>query len=123
MTSLSFPLSLPPSANVANYKFFIIGEFDDLLDGNVPSLSSQSQHNNIDGINIIFKSSDPSVRSSNGSLTQSDPHMVLEIRNLTLLTPRSGNVLIIGLTMELKDKDHLLVFHFSSYLHIRQNKR
>lgn len=120
MTSLSFPPSLPPFVNVANYKFFIIGEFDDLLDGNVPSLSSQ--HDNIDGINIIFKSSGPSVRSSNGSLTQSDPPMVLEIRNLTLLTPRSGNVLITGLTMELKHKDHLLVFHFLSYLHIRQNK-
>ncbi|KAG0535915.1 hypothetical protein BDA96_03G019000 [Sorghum bicolor] len=84
-----------------------LGEFDDLLDGNEPSVSSQ--RDSIDGINIVFKSSGPSVLSSNGSLTQSDPCMVLEIRNLTLLTPRSGNVLITGLTMELKEKDHLLV--------------
>ncbi|KAL6838825.1 hypothetical protein ACP4OV_031539 [Aristida adscensionis] len=84
-----------------------LGEFDDLLDGNESSLSSQGDR--IDGINIIFKSSNPSVLTSNGSLTQSDRCMVLEIRNLTLLTPRSGNILITDLTMELKDKDHLLV--------------
>ncbi|PAN32906.1 hypothetical protein PAHAL_5G520900 [Panicum hallii] len=83
-----------------------LGEFDDLLDGNESSLSSQND--SIDGINIIFKSSRSSV-SSNGSLTQSDPCMVLEIRNLTLITPRSRNVLITDLTLELKDKDHLLV--------------
>ncbi|KAG2586156.1 ABC transporter D family member 2, chloroplastic-like isoform X1 [Panicum virgatum] len=83
-----------------------LGEFDDLLDGNASSLSSQSD--SVDGINIIFKSSRSSV-SFNGSLTQSDPCMVLEIRNLTLITPRSGNVLITDLTLELKDKDHLLV--------------
>ncbi|XP_066316943.1 ABC transporter D family member 2, chloroplastic-like isoform X2 [Miscanthus floridulus] len=84
-----------------------LGEFDDLLDGNESSPSSQ--RDSIDGINIVFKSNGPSVLSSNGSLTQSDQSMVLEIRNLTLLTPRSGNVLITGLTLELKDKDHLLV--------------
>ncbi|KAJ1282003.1 hypothetical protein BS78_03G016700 [Paspalum vaginatum] len=84
-----------------------LGEFDDLLDGNESSLSSQ--RDSIDGINIVFKSSDPSVLSSNGSLTQSASCIVLEIRNLTLLTPRSGNILITELTMELKDKDHLLV--------------
>ncbi|XP_066305516.1 ABC transporter D family member 2, chloroplastic-like isoform X1 [Miscanthus floridulus] len=84
-----------------------LGEFDDLLDGNESSPSSQ--RDSIDGINIVFKSNGPSVLSSNGSLTQSDQSMVLEIRNLTLLTPRSGTVLITGLTLELKDKDHLLV--------------
>ncbi|KAL6627192.1 hypothetical protein ACP70R_030918 [Stipagrostis hirtigluma subsp. patula] len=83
-----------------------LGEFDDLLDGNESSLSSQGD--SIDGISIIFKSSSP-VLGSNGSLTQSDPCTVLEIRNLTLLTPRSGNILITDLTIELKDKDHLLV--------------
>ena len=90
------------------------------MDGNESSPSSQ--RDSIDGINIVFKSNGPSVISSNGSLTQSDQSMVLEIRNLTLLTPRSGNVLITGLTLELKDKDHLLVFHFFNYLHIWQNK-
>ena len=103
------PPSLPqflPFDNLNDIKFFIVGEFDDLLDGNASSLSSQSD--SVDGINIIFKSSRSSV-SFNGSLTQSDPCMVLEIRNLTLITPRSGNVLITDLTLELKDKDHLLV--------------
>jgi len=111
--SIPLPPSLPPSLpqflpfdNLNDIKFFIVGEFDDLLDGNESSLSSQSD--SVDGINIIFKSSRSSV-SSNGSLTQSDPCMVLEIRNLTLITPRSGNVLITDLTLELKDKDHLLV--------------
>uniref|UniRef100_A0A0D9UYC3 ABC transporter domain-containing protein n=1 Tax=Leersia perrieri TaxID=77586 RepID=A0A0D9UYC3_9ORYZ len=84
-----------------------LGEFDDLLDGNDSSLLSKSD--SIDGINIIFKSTGLSVLSSNGSLPQSDPCVVLEIRNLTLLTPRSGNILITDLTMELKEKDHLLV--------------
>ncbi|RCV25264.1 hypothetical protein SEVIR_5G151400v4 [Setaria viridis] len=83
-----------------------LGEFDDLLDGNESSLSSQND--SVDDINIIFKSRS-SVVSSNGSLTQSDPCMVLEILNLTLITPRSGNVLITDLNLELKDKDHLLV--------------
>ena len=108
--SIPLPPSLPPQFlpfdNLNDIKFFIVGEFDDLLDGNESSLSSQSD--SVDGINIIFKSSRSSV-SFNGSLTQSDPCMVLEIRNLTLITPRSGNVLITDLTLELKDKDHLLV--------------
>ena len=107
--SIPLPPSLPqflPFDNLNDIKFFIVGEFDDLLDGNESSLSSQSD--SVDGINIIFKSSRSSV-SSNGSLTQSDPFMVLEIRNLTLITPRSGNILITDLTLELKDKDHLLV--------------
>uniref|UniRef100_J3KXP6 ABC transporter domain-containing protein n=2 Tax=Oryza brachyantha TaxID=4533 RepID=J3KXP6_ORYBR len=84
-----------------------LGEFDDLLDGNNSSLLPK--RDSIDGINIIFKSTGPSVQSSNGSPTQSDPCVVLEICNLTLLTPRSGNTLITDLTMELKEKDHLLV--------------
>ncbi|CAO2205145.1 unnamed protein product [Urochloa humidicola] len=83
-----------------------LGEFDDLLDGNESSLSSQND--SVDEISIIFKSRSYAV-SSNGSLTQSDPCMVLEILNLTLITPRSGNVLITDLTLELKEKDHLLV--------------
>lgn len=103
--STSFPPCLPLSYNLNNIKFFITGEFDDLLDGNESSLLP---HNDRDGISIIFKSSS-SVVSSNGSLAHSDPCMVLEIRNLTLITPRSGNVLISDLTLELEDKDHLLV--------------
>jgi hypothetical protein len=78
------------------------------LDGNESSLPSQ--RDSIDGINIIFKSSGRSVLSSNGSPTQSDPCVVLEIHNLTLLTPRSGNILFTDLTMEVKETDHLLVF-------------
>lgn len=104
--SISLSLSLPPVDKLNFIKFFITGEFDDLLDGNGSSLSSQN--NSVDDINIIFKSGS-SVVSSNGSLTQSDPCLVLEILNLTLITPRSGNVLITDLTLELKDKDHLLV--------------
>jgi hypothetical protein len=41
----------------------------------------------------------------------SDQGIVLEICNLTLLTPRGGNILITDFSMELKEKDHLLVFH------------
>ncbi|VAH74483.1 unnamed protein product [Triticum turgidum subsp. durum] len=84
-----------------------LGEFDDLLGENESSLSPQ--RDSIDGINISFKSGSPSVLSSNGSQMQSDPCIVLEICDLTLLTPRGGNILITDFNMELKDKDHLLV--------------
>lgn len=84
-----------------------LGEFDDLLGENESSLSPQ--RDSIDGINISFKSGSPSVLSSNGSQMQSEPGIVLEICDLTLLTPRGGNILITDFSMELKDKDHLLV--------------
>ncbi|KAM3347997.1 hypothetical protein ACQJBY_021732 [Aegilops geniculata] len=84
-----------------------LGEFDDLLGENESSLSPQ--RDSIDGINISFKSGSPSVLSSNGSQMQSEPGIVLEICDLTLLTPRGGNILITDFNMELKDKDHLLV--------------
>ncbi|KAK1663189.1 hypothetical protein QYE76_051348 [Lolium multiflorum] len=84
-----------------------LGEFDDLLDANEPSLSSR--RDSIEGINIVFKSGSPSVLSSNGSQVHSDRGIVLEICNLTLLTPRGGNILITDFSMELKEKDHLLV--------------
>ncbi|XP_047060257.1 ABC transporter D family member 2, chloroplastic [Lolium rigidum] len=84
-----------------------LGEFDDLLDANEPSLSSR--RDSIEGINIVFKSGSPSVLSSNGSQMHSDQGVVLEICNLTLLTPRGGNILITDFSMELKEKDHLLV--------------
>lgn len=84
-----------------------LGEFDDLLDANEPSLSSR--RDSIEGINIVFKSASPSVLSSNGSQMHSDQGIVLEICNLTLLTPRGGNILITDFSMELKEKDHLLV--------------
>ncbi|XP_051223811.1 ABC transporter D family member 2, chloroplastic [Lolium perenne] len=84
-----------------------LGEFDDLLDANEPSLSSR--RDSIEGINIVFKSGSPSVLSSNGSQMHSDQGIVLEICNLTLLTPRGGNILITDFSMELKEKDHLLV--------------
>lgn len=73
--------------------------------------SLSPQRDSIDGINISFKSGSPSVLSSNGSQMQSEPGIVLEICDLTLLTPRGGNILITDFSMELKDKDHLLVFH------------
>ncbi|KAF7035751.1 hypothetical protein CFC21_046559 [Triticum aestivum] len=84
-----------------------LGEFDDLLGENGSSLSPR--RDSIDGINISFKSGSPSVLSSNGSQMQSEPGIVLEICDLTLLTPRGGNILITDFNMELKDKDHLLV--------------
>ncbi|XP_044975336.1 ABC transporter D family member 2, chloroplastic isoform X2 [Hordeum vulgare subsp. vulgare] len=84
-----------------------LGEFDDLLGENESSLLPG--RDSIDGINISFKSVSPSVLSSNGSQMQSEPGIVLEICDLTLLTPRGGNILITDFNMELKDKDHLLV--------------
>ncbi|KAM3329205.1 hypothetical protein ACQJBY_026338 [Aegilops geniculata] len=84
-----------------------LGEFDDLLGENESSVSPR--RDSIDGINISFKCGSPSVLSSNGSEMQSEPGIVLEICDLTLLTPRGGNILITDFNMELKDKDHLLV--------------
>ncbi|XP_072999270.1 ABC transporter D family member 2, chloroplastic isoform X2 [Typha latifolia] len=85
-----------------------LGEFDDLLDEN--QSSSASEHDTTEGINILFKENDiPSSLGSNGAVPQTDCCKLLEIHSLTLQTPRSRNVLITDLFLEINDKDHLLV--------------
>ena len=56
---------------------------------------------------IIKNLGDTSLDQPNGSVYT--PQKLLEIKDLTLLTPRSGQTLISHLDMEIKDKDHLLV--------------
>lgn len=85
-----------------------LGEFDDILDG------SQSTNNFIsDGsseIEILCSHTKAQVSlGSNGSVPSVDDHKLLEIKNLTLQTPRSRNILIKDLSLEITDRNHLLV--------------
>ncbi|KAJ4752388.1 ABC transporter D family member 2 [Rhynchospora pubera] len=83
-----------------------LGEFDDLLDGNESSILSK--HESTEGIKIAFRELwDP--LSSNGSTLQSEPKKLLEVQSLTLQAPRSRNILFTDLTLEITNKDHLLV--------------
>lgn len=85
-----------------------LGEFDDILDG------SQSTSNPISDCSIeieILNSHTEAQLSmrSNGSICSVDDHKLLEIKNLTLRTPRSRNILIADLSLEITDRDRLLV--------------
>ncbi|XP_078174293.1 ABC transporter family protein [Carex rostrata] len=85
-----------------------LGEFDDLLDGNESSILLK--HDSTEGIKIAFKEiSDPISISSNGSTLQTEPQKLLEVQSLTLQAPRSRNVLFTDLSLEITNRDHLLV--------------
>lgn len=84
-----------------------LGEFDDVLD------DSEFPDNSIpDGqkeINILYSELKMSLTlGSNGCMPQ-ECHKLLEIQNMTLETPRSRNVLITDLSLEINENDHLLV--------------
>ncbi|KAG1330322.1 ABC transporter D family member 2, chloroplastic [Cocos nucifera] len=84
-----------------------LGEFDDILDG---SKSYIPEYGNTEKINIQFQDEKiPTFMGSNGSVPKAGCHKLLEIQNLTLQTPRSGNVLITDLSLDINDQDRLLV--------------
>lgn len=91
---------------LTSFLVFLAGEFDDVLD------DSEAYTTNLDDtnrVNIQFGDKDPSLLVSNGSVSQFKHHKLLKIENLTLQTPRTKNVLITDLSMEINDKEHLLV--------------
>ncbi|MQL82868.1 hypothetical protein Taro_015343 [Colocasia esculenta] len=93
--------------SIASDAFDNIGEFDDVLDGTHSSyvlepdnsLKISFQHDIIKG----------SLFESNGSIPPDEDFKLLEIQNLTLQTPKSGRTLILDLSLEINNKDHLLV--------------
>ncbi|CAL9081608.1 unnamed protein product [Musa textilis] len=84
-----------------------LGEFDDILDD---SESYITEHESNDEVNILFiENKDPSLLVSNGYVPQVGHHQLLKIQNLTLQTPQRKNILITDLSLEINEKDHLLV--------------
>lgn len=87
-----------------------IGEFDDVLDaGFSEDLKSDVSEE------IITEHTDLCVVSSsdcNGSIAKYECQKLLEVCNLTLQTPRSGNILIKELSFVINEGDHLLVCDF-----------
>lgn len=85
-----------------------LGEFDDVLDAGF----SPKDLNSDDSSEIFIQHSILFVSSSfdgNGSVVQSECQKLLEICNLTLQTPRNGNVLIKDLSFVINEGDHLLI--------------
>ncbi|XXG90402.1 hypothetical protein AAC387_Pa12g2176 [Persea americana] len=84
----------------------ILGEFDDLLD----SSSGPEFSNPVENISIVYSNvKDPSPLQANGSVLLDGCRKLLEIENLTLQTPQTNRTLIRDLSLEINDKDHLLV--------------
>ncbi|XP_028553563.1 ABC transporter D family member 2, chloroplastic-like [Dendrobium catenatum] len=84
-----------------------LGEFDDVLDA---AFSNDLKSD--DSEEIIIHHTDLCVQSSsdcNGSIPQSECQKLLEVYNLTLQTPRSGTILIKGLSFVINEGDHLLI--------------
>ncbi|KAI3959724.1 hypothetical protein MKW98_018824 [Papaver atlanticum] len=81
-----------------------LGEFDDVLAGN-----SQSYLDSMQGITIVYSDSrESSLLESNGMV--SDKCMkLLDVKNLKLETPKSKTTLIRNLSLEMDNKDHLLI--------------
>lgn len=84
-----------------------LGEFDDVLDSNQSSYNSKSDVPSM--INISYKDIMSTSLGSNGFMPEGGCGKLLVIKNLTLQTPRSRNILITDLSLELNDGDHLLV--------------
>ncbi|KAK8938934.1 hypothetical protein KSP39_PZI010991 [Platanthera zijinensis] len=85
-----------------------LGEFDDVLDAGFSSKDSKSD----DSTEIIFQYTNflvPFSSDGNGSVDQSECQKLLEVCNLTLQTPRSGNILIKDLSFVINEGDHLLI--------------
>ncbi|KAL5989915.1 Canalicular multispecific organic anion transporter 1 [Asimina triloba] len=82
-----------------------LGEFDDVLDsGNTVDPSSPNQ-----GINVLYRHVRSPSLQSNGSVLPDEDCKILQIKNLTLQTPKSYRTLISDLSLELDTQDHLLV--------------
>lgn len=84
-----------------------LGEFNDVLDGSQSSYDSKDDVSR--KITLLYKDAESSLLGSNGSTPQGGCGKVLEIEKLTLETPRSRNVLITDLSLEIDNRDHLLV--------------
>lgn len=83
-----------------------LGEFDDLLDS-----SSENLLESTEKISIVYSSvKTPSFTSldSNGSITGESRKKMVDLENLTLVTPENATLLL-DLTLTIHEKDHLLI--------------
>ncbi|XP_031491260.1 ABC transporter D family member 2, chloroplastic [Nymphaea colorata] len=82
-----------------------LGEFDDVLDGSsTPGLSDPKEE-----IALTYSNITHSSMEENGSVPSNDHPKFLEIRNLTLWTPRSNITLVKELSLDICNKDNLLI--------------
>lgn len=82
------------------------GEFDDILDNS----SSKDLSDPSEEINLVYDDvKSLTLLESNGSMAMDKCQKLLDIENLTLLTPKSKTALIWDLSLEIYEKDHLLV--------------
>ncbi|KAL9678082.1 hypothetical protein QQ045_015921 [Rhodiola kirilowii] len=83
-----------------------LGEFDDILNNATPKVVS----NPSEEISLVYYSTDDnsSPLEGNGIKHQSKSQKILEIENLTLLTP-TNSILIRDLSIEITEKDNLLI--------------
>ncbi|KAK9131586.1 hypothetical protein Scep_011114 [Stephania cephalantha] len=84
-----------------------LGEFDDVLDNGSLFLSEPVEEIIFDYCDI--RNRHEMQRQSNGSIVLGKCLKLLEIKNLTLQTPKSKNILIKDLSLEINEKDHLLI--------------
>lgn len=92
--------------------FLMPGEFDDLLS----SSETRSESEPVEEIAREFCSGN-STSVTNGSASNSHNSVLMMIENLTLLTP-SNAALIRELSLEIHEKEHLLVISFTSCLKV-----
>lgn len=82
-----------------------VGEFDDVLD----SESSKSPEDSSKGIQLTYDNAKKSTLADvNGSMPLDDNEKLLVIENLTVQTP-TKTVLVKDLSLQINEKDHLLV--------------
>lgn len=82
------------------------GEFDDILDNS----SSIDPSDPSEEINLVYHDAKSlTLIESNGSIPIYQHQKLLDIEKLTLLTPKTRTALIQDLSLEIHEKDHLLV--------------
>lgn len=82
------------------------GEFDDILD----SSNSKGLSDSLEEISLTFSNTISSpVFESNGSMPTEESRKLLNVENLTLQTPTSKATLVRDLSLEINEKEHLLV--------------
>ncbi|VVB00087.1 unnamed protein product [Arabis nemorensis] len=83
-----------------------LGEFDDLLDNNI----FRDPSHTLEEIELTYQSAGrSSLLDSNGSIQSRQNEKLLEIEKLTLQTPTNGTTLVHNLSVDIYDKDHLLI--------------
>ncbi|KFK35525.1 hypothetical protein AALP_AA4G002100 [Arabis alpina] len=83
-----------------------LGEFDDLLDNNI----FRDPSDTMEEIELTYQSAGrSSLLDSNGSIQSRQKEKLLEIEELTLQTPTNGTTLVHNLSVDIYDKDHLLI--------------